>query len=130
MIVARNNVNALIRRCGTSSCKSKQTRVRYAAPLSLLTTPSTIRLSDSTCTRYARLIVQRAIHHHSSTPLSKVCSDAKTALGLSGLKDGDTVAVGTVIRECHACYRIQCSYHLSFHMCDNYRWFWHWRNTR
>ena len=40
------------------------------------------------------LAVRRCIHHHKDTPISKVCSDAKTALALSGLKSGDTVAVG------------------------------------
>ncbi|KAL3802870.1 hypothetical protein ACHAWO_010369 [Cyclotella atomus] len=41
-----------------------------------------------------QLPTRRDIHHHRSTPLSKVCSDAKMAFQLSGLKDGDTVAVG------------------------------------
>ena len=45
---------------------------------------------------FSRLLIQRGIHHHTKTPLSKVCSDAKTALSLSGLKDGDTVAVGKI----------------------------------
>lgn len=42
----------------------------------------------------SQLLSLRGIHHHRSTPISKVCSDAKTALELSGLKNGDTVAVG------------------------------------
>ncbi len=42
-------------------------------------------------------LVKRGIHHHKITPVSKVCSDAKTALDLSGLKAGDTVAVGKKI---------------------------------
>mmetsp|Transcript_20910 Transcript_20910/g.45387 ORF Transcript_20910/g.45387 Transcript_20910/m.45387 type:complete len:576 (+) Transcript_20910:169-1896(+) len=39
-------------------------------------------------------IQRRFIHHHEDTPSSKVCPDVKTALQLSGLKSGDTVAVG------------------------------------
>ena len=39
-------------------------------------------------------IARRFIHHHKSTPVSKLCPDAKTALKLSGLKSGDTIAVG------------------------------------
>ena len=35
----------------------------------------------------------RKIHHHTSIP-SKLCKDASTALQLSGLKTGDTIAVG------------------------------------
>lgn len=35
----------------------------------------------------------RRIHHHTTVP-SKLCKDASTALQLSGLKSGDTVAVG------------------------------------
>jgi len=37
---------------------------------------------------------RRFIHHHADTSMSKVCPDAKTALQLSGLKSGDTIAVG------------------------------------
>lgn len=36
----------------------------------------------------------RFIHHHERTPVTKVCPDARTALDLSGLKSGDTIAVG------------------------------------
>ncbi|KAK1743836.1 succinyl-CoA:3-ketoacid CoA transferase [Skeletonema marinoi] len=36
---------------------------------------------------------RRSIHHHISVP-SKLCKDASTALQLSGLKSGDTIAVG------------------------------------
>lgn len=39
-------------------------------------------------------VTQRFIHHHANTPVSKVCPNAKTALTLSGLKRGDTIAVG------------------------------------
>jgi len=39
-------------------------------------------------------ITRRFIHHHANTPVSKVCPNAKTALTLSGLKSGDTIAVG------------------------------------
>ena len=37
-------------------------------------------------------ITRRFIHHHANTPVSKVCPNAKTALTLSGLKSGDTIA--------------------------------------
>lgn len=47
----------------------------------------------------SQLLSRREIHNHRSTPISKVCSDAKTALELSGLKNGDTVAVG---KNCYA----------------------------
>ena len=40
------------------------------------------------------LFTRRFIHHHTTTPISKVCPDAKTALSLSNLKSGDTIAVG------------------------------------
>lgn len=40
------------------------------------------------------LCTRRFIHHHTTTPISKVCPDAKTALSLSNLKSGDTIAVG------------------------------------
>jgi hypothetical protein len=40
------------------------------------------------------LTIRRFIHRHQETPTSKLCPDAKTALALSGLKTGDTVAVG------------------------------------
>ena len=39
------------------------------------------------------IITRRRIHHHTSVP-SKLCKDASTALQLSGLKTGDTIAVG------------------------------------
>ena len=38
-------------------------------------------------------VTRRGIHHHTTVP-SKLCKDAFTALQLSGLKSGDTIAVG------------------------------------
>ena len=46
--------------------------------------------SSTNCNKVTR----RFIHHHTNTPVSKVCPNAKTALTLSGLKSGDTIAVG------------------------------------
>ncbi|KAL7543461.1 hypothetical protein ACHAXR_012749 [Thalassiosira sp. AJA248-18] len=37
---------------------------------------------------------RRYIHHHENTPITKICPNAETALKLSGLKSGDTIAVG------------------------------------
>lgn len=39
------------------------------------------------------IVNRRGIHHHTTVP-SKLCKDAYTALQLSGLKSGDTIAVG------------------------------------
>jgi len=48
----------------------------------------------SQCFLATHLTPTRFIHRHRETPTSKRCPDAKTALALSGLKAGDTIAVG------------------------------------
>lgn len=51
-------------------------------------------VADTTInTHRPAIIARRRIHHHTTVP-SKLCKDASTALQLSGLKSGDTVAVG------------------------------------
>ena len=49
---------------------------------------------QSQCFLATHLTPARSIHRHRATPPSKRCPDAKTALALSGLKAGDTIAVG------------------------------------
>jgi len=63
----------------SSALDSDRRIIARAQNSSISTSPSTAR---------------RFIHHHKDTPITKLCSDAKTALQLSGLKSGDTVAMG------------------------------------
>ena len=45
------------------------------------------------CSLATHLTTRRFIHRHQESP-TKLCPDAKSALALSGLKSGDTIAVG------------------------------------
>ena len=62
--------------------------------LALLSAPNRSPLvSRVPCSLATHLTTRRFIHRHQETP-TKLCPDAKSALALSGLKSGDTVAVG------------------------------------
>ena len=90
----------LLRSCGPVSAKSKLLSNLRLTPIGLTSTfavsrcPNDYKYDDTGVLDVPQLLIQRGIHHHTKTPHSKVCSDAKAALLLSGLKDGDTVAVG------------------------------------
>lgn len=75
---------------------------RHFASICVSSSSPTLSGQDASSTRRSQLFTssfslptaRRSIHHHETTPISKVCSDATTALKLSGLKTSDTVAVG------------------------------------
>jgi len=88
-----------LRRAGRVCSESTTTSaVPAILPLRRLTLSSASYRSTlgihSQCFLATHLTPTRFIHRHRETPTSKRCPDAKTALALSGLKAGDTIAVG------------------------------------
>ncbi|KAL3817315.1 hypothetical protein ACHAXA_003056 [Cyclostephanos tholiformis] len=81
--------------CSKSTAASADSPI---LPLRQLTLPSASYRSPLgsrvKCLLTTHLTTTRFIHRHRETPSSKLCPDAKTALALSGLKTGDTIAVG------------------------------------
>mmetsp|Transcript_19140 Transcript_19140/g.41448 ORF Transcript_19140/g.41448 Transcript_19140/m.41448 type:complete len:345 (-) Transcript_19140:222-1256(-) len=94
--------NSLLRRASTSASKSAPLCIRPSRQFAWLSTLASSPLfSDGGAAKHHTptapvtiSIARRFIHHHKETPISKVCPDANTALKLSGLKSGDTIAVG------------------------------------
>ena len=92
-----------LRGCSYRSMSSKTAKSLHQkhAPLSYYKNCTTSDIDDAantvlyqTSSTNCNKVTRRFIHHHANTPVSKVCSDAKMALTLSGLKSGDTLAVG------------------------------------
>jgi len=90
------------RSASVSSLKTAKNIHQKHAPLCTYKNCTTSDIDDATnsavlyqtSSYICNKVTRRFIHHHTNTPVSKVCPNAKTALTLSGLKRGDTIAVG------------------------------------